>query len=73
MGGVEGVWDEEAKEELKRVLGVYGSSDSVTVHRKQRWTKDEAPKLVKQVGWKQPKQTWIAFSTYLLSLEMYRS
>jgi len=72
MGGVEGVWEEEAKEELKRVLGVFGSSDSVTVHRKQRWTKDEAPKLVNQVGWKQPKQTWVAFSkSSLLSIRLW--
>jgi 3-O-alpha-D-mannopyranosyl-alpha-D-mannopyranose xylosylphosphotransferase len=62
MGGIDGVWTEDAKDELKRVLGVFGDSDKVTVPRKKRATKDEVPKLVDQVGWKQPKQTWVAFS-----------
>ena len=61
MGGLEGVWTEESKIELKRVLGVFGNSDEVNVPRKKRATKDEAPRLVDQVGWKQPKQTWVAF------------
>jgi 3-O-alpha-D-mannopyranosyl-alpha-D-mannopyranose xylosylphosphotransferase len=64
MGGVEGNWGEEAKEELKRVLGVYGNSDRVTVSRRERQTKDEAPEMLKHVGWPQPKQTWIAFSSF---------
>jgi 3-O-alpha-D-mannopyranosyl-alpha-D-mannopyranose xylosylphosphotransferase len=64
IGGVEGVWGEEAKEELKRVLGISGNSDRVTVKRKDRSTKDEAPKLVDQVGWRQPRQTWVAFTSF---------
>lgn len=61
MGGIDGVWTEEAKVELKRVLGIWGNSGTVVVPRKKRATKDEAPRLVDQVGWKQPKQSWMAF------------
>jgi len=64
MGDADGIWNDEAKDELKRVLGIYGTSDRVTVSRKQRQTKDEAPNMLKQVGWRQPKQTWVAFSSF---------
>jgi len=64
MGGIDGMWDEEAKEELKRILGIYGNSDQVVVSRRERQTKDSMPKMLKEVGWNQPKQTWIAFSSF---------
>jgi len=64
MGGVDGVWDVEEKEELKRILGIYENSDRVVVSRRERQTKDSMPKMLKKAGWNQPKQTWIAFSSF---------
>jgi 3-O-alpha-D-mannopyranosyl-alpha-D-mannopyranose xylosylphosphotransferase len=64
MGGVEGIWGNRVREELKRILDTDGTSDRITVHRRQRETKDEMPDMLDKVGWPQPKQTWIAFSSF---------
>jgi 3-O-alpha-D-mannopyranosyl-alpha-D-mannopyranose xylosylphosphotransferase len=64
MGGSDGIWSDDARDELKRILGTDGNTDSMKIKRRERQTKDEAPKLIDRVGWRQPKQTWVAFSSF---------
>jgi 3-O-alpha-D-mannopyranosyl-alpha-D-mannopyranose xylosylphosphotransferase len=61
VGGVKGVWGEEARKEVRRVLNVRGDVGQVTVIKGERETLGDLENVMGQAGWEMPKRTEYRF------------
>jgi 3-O-alpha-D-mannopyranosyl-alpha-D-mannopyranose xylosylphosphotransferase len=67
VGGVDGVWSEASRTELRRVLGLSEGDNTteVVVEKSARETLKDVDRIVDQAGWERPKHTdnlWCKFS-----------
>ncbi|KAK4683943.1 hypothetical protein P7C73_g6265, partial [Tremellales sp. Uapishka_1] len=65
VGGASGVWGEEAREEMRAVLGMVGDSQhtAVVVTRGRRTTLSDMEGMSQNAGWEAPKHTKYVFSS----------
>lgn len=57
VGGEKGFWDESARREVVDVLGEGIEGGDVMVHKRERQTKRDAQRIMRDLGWAAPKAT----------------
>jgi 3-O-alpha-D-mannopyranosyl-alpha-D-mannopyranose xylosylphosphotransferase len=63
VGGAKGIWGKEAREEVRRVMGVKEGQvgGNVKITRGERKTLEDIERVTKQAGWELPEKTTYLF------------